>query len=408
MRISKNLILYITFFQIIINISCQQYIPRGRVYHTATLIGTRIYFLGGLNNDSLLTNDFFYLDISKSFNKIEGPLPFVNVTLSGSIPKHYGATTSAFGKSKSSIFFFGGDIGALQLTIELAYTLDTTQSPLIWKNIAVSSNEVERRRLLSAVADNNNKIYLFGGGGRMGDIVYMHYNIMNIFDNATDSWTYTIDNTIIKREGHTATFLSDTGEIVYIGGCGDNGTLIDMTIVFRCNNTISGTWQKWETKNPPEQRCQHTAALTTDNRIIVFGGIDSLELPVENYYVVLNTKTLEWYHGNESITGAPYRGHTATFYNNYMFVAFGQGITQQASNDILIYEIKDGANFAEVDYYNIPVDNTPFNYDLIMGITTFSIIVLGFIGLVIFMYIKQKKKKPAKGEKPKKYVMTKP
>lgn len=227
----KNLILYITFFQIIVNINCQQYVPKERVFHTATLIGTRIYYLGGQNNESLLTNDFFYLDISKSFNKTKDSLPFVNVTLSGSVPRHYGAATTVFGKSKNSIFFFSGDIGALQNTIQLIYTLDTTQSPLIWKNMAVSENEVERRRFLSVVTDNNNKIYFFGGGGggKFGDTQYIRYNTMNIFDSTTNIWTHgTIDNTLLKREGHTATFLPDTSEIVYIGGCGDNGS-IDIT-----------------------------------------------------------------------------------------------------------------------------------------------------------------------------------
>ncbi|GES73184.1 hypothetical protein GLOIN_2v1632718 [Rhizophagus clarus] len=375
----------------------------GRLFHTATLIETRIYYLGGQNNYSLLTNDFFYLDISKSFNKTKDPLPFVNVTLDETVPKHYGAATTVFGKPKDSIFLFSGDIGALQNTIELIYILNTTQSPLLWKNIAVSEDEIERRRFSSAIADNNNKIYLFGGGGggKLGDTQYIRYNTTNIFDSTTGIWKNdTIDNTIIKREGHTATYLPDTGEIVYIGGCGDNG-LVDMTNL-DVYNIINDKWSKWETKNPPEQRCHHTAVLTNDNRIIVFGGANALQLPVENYYAVLNTKTLEWYHGNESIVGAPYRGHTATFYNNYMFIAFGQGTTQQASDDILIYKINDYANFIKVDYYNI--DKPPFNRNIIVG-TILGIGVLGVIGFVIFEYNKLKQ---MKGTKPQPYVINIP
>ncbi|GBC09642.1 hypothetical protein RclHR1_00900028 [Rhizophagus clarus] len=221
MKNLKNLILYIIFSQIIVNINCQPYIPKGRIYHTATLVGTKIFFLDGQDNNESL-NYFFYLDVSKSFNKTKDSLPFVNLTFDDSVPKHHGAAT-----------------------------------------------------------------------------------------------------TIIKREGHTATFLSDTGEIVYIGGCGDNGLLINMNIL-DVYNIINGSWNKWETKNPPEQRCWHTAVLTNDNRIIVFGGVNSsLTMPVENYYVVLNTKTLEWYHGNGNIIGAPYKGHTATYHDDYMFIAFG-------------------------------------------------------------------------------------
>jgi hypothetical protein len=49
--------------------------------HTATLVGTKIYFLGGSTSDGSgdLLNDFFYLDISKSFDKTEQELPFVDL-----------------------------------------------------------------------------------------------------------------------------------------------------------------------------------------------------------------------------------------------------------------------------------------------------------------------------------------
>src|SRR5581483_632884 len=113
----KILFFFIYFFQIIVKINCQQYVPVGRCFHTATLIGTKIYFLGGAISINAIyeslnyTNDFFYLDISNSFNKTNG-LPFVNWTnKSSEIPPHYAAATSVFGELKDSIFFFGGDMG---------------------------------------------------------------------------------------------------------------------------------------------------------------------------------------------------------------------------------------------------------------------------------------------------------
>src|SRR5436190_4177279 len=61
-------------------------------------------------------------------------------------------------------------------------------------------------------------------------------------------------------------------------------------------------------------------------RIIIFGGTQAnIEMPVNNRYVVLNTKTLEWYHGKEDpSTRAPFRHHTTTLYNDYMFIGFGK------------------------------------------------------------------------------------
>ena len=64
-------------------------------------------------------------------------------------------------------------------------------------------------------------------------------------------------------------------------------------------------------------------------RIVVFGGAQAdITQPVKNRYVVLNVKTLEWYNGTEDPSiRAPFRHHTATLYNDYMFIAFGKYCT---------------------------------------------------------------------------------
>ena len=71
--------------------------------------------------------------------------------------------------------------------------------------------------------------------------------------------------------------------------------------------------------------------IAKDYRIIIFGGIggfptnDSGLIPVNVYYVVLDTRTFEWYHGTEDVSlMAPYVGHTASIYNDYVFIAFGK------------------------------------------------------------------------------------
>ena len=64
-----------------------------------------------------------------------------------------------------------------------------------------------------------------------------------------------------------------------------------------------------------------------DKRIVIFGGgggfneanVYDNTIPVKNRYVVLNTETLEWYHGDKKPQNeAPFRRHTATLYNDYM------------------------------------------------------------------------------------------
>ena len=69
--------------------------------------------------------------------------------------------------------------------------------------------------------------------------------------------------------------------------------------------------------------------IAKDYRIIIFGGIGGFSnyvaLPVKIYYVILDTRTFEWYHGTEDVSlMAPYVGHTASIYNDYVFIAFGK------------------------------------------------------------------------------------
>src|ERR1051325_2720613 len=79
---------------------------------------------------------------------------------------------------------------------------------------------------------NNDKIYIFGGGLQEGKFPEGYYNSeMDIFDTINKFWTISTSG-LIGRDGHTATLLPDTGEIVYIGGItSNNGTpiLIDIT-----------------------------------------------------------------------------------------------------------------------------------------------------------------------------------
>src|SRR3954464_250334 len=146
----KTLILYIIFFHIlvnIVNINCQQYVPMARSMHTATLVETKIYFLGGSKSDKSgeYLNDFFYLDISKSFDKTKEALPFVDLSDKASgIPPHYGAATSVFGKD--SIFIFGGDMGKFndQLSVGLTYSFNTTQLQL--RTATVSQGTIPPRK----------------------------------------------------------------------------------------------------------------------------------------------------------------------------------------------------------------------------------------------------------------------
>src|SRR5437763_3141688 len=116
--------------------------------------------------------------------------------------------------------------------IKLAYSFNTTQ--LEWKIVTVSRGPTPvRRGFMNAVTDNNDRIYIFGGGFRQVDYPYEHiYNDdMDIFDTTNKIWINGTNGGLLGRDGHTSTFLPDTGEIIYIGGTNANFGLIGITNV---------------------------------------------------------------------------------------------------------------------------------------------------------------------------------
>ncbi|GBB90349.1 hypothetical protein RclHR1_17290002 [Rhizophagus clarus] len=380
-----------------------------RSSHTATLINKKIYFCGGKSKENL-TNDFFYLDTSKKFDKRNG-LPLENLNdKSLNIPKRYGTVTTSFGEFKDSIFFFGGFDGVGNSNNPSSFSFNTTQ--LEWKNISMIPDS---RIYLSAITDNNDKIYLFGGEFITNMI--SNSNETNIFDPILNNWTIG-KNGPLGRRGHTATFLPKTNEIIYIGGSYDQTSFIDI-INLDVYNIANDTWYKVTTTNPPEPRYLHTAVLTNDSRIIIFGGAGSIDntlpivistdVPVLNYYEVLDTNTLEWYHGvANSLDGVPYKGHTATLIDDLMFIAFGDiySADKPFNNDILIYKIGDRANFTEV----LTTEDPPNLHKRIMPVvpiveamaSVLVTVIIGFAGIKIHKFTK------GKGERPPEYFMSDP
>ena len=77
---SKNSLIYIVLWlliQLLIEINCQMapFKPSQRYFHTATLIDNKLYILSGRGtgneNNEITGNQFFYLDVSVSFNTQE-------------------------------------------------------------------------------------------------------------------------------------------------------------------------------------------------------------------------------------------------------------------------------------------------------------------------------------------------
>jgi hypothetical protein len=231
------IIFYLISFQTNL-INCQQYVPMKRAFHTASLVGKKIYFLGGFTELTIYTNDFFTLDVSKSFNQSEGcPLEDLSYLSVNVVPEHNRATTSVGGLSKDTIFLFGGDMGSQsKYASEILQSFSTSKQ--VWQSVTINSGEEPLRKTsMNAAIDNNGKVYLFGGAKELVPIQY--FNAMDTFDTINKVWlSMDFDVTLVTpRDGYTATYIPESSVIIYIGGFGRNyypyttAGLIDMSNV---------------------------------------------------------------------------------------------------------------------------------------------------------------------------------
>ncbi|CAG8701018.1 3953_t:CDS:2 [Gigaspora rosea] len=93
------------------------------------------------------------------------------------------------------------------------------------------------------------------------------------------------------------------------------------------------------TGNEIEGRTGHTAVMTTDKRIIVYGGLNILR-PAFPYLAVLDTSKIpyEWSAPTEENSIGPITEHSSIIIKNYMITAFGRNLSER---DYTKYDIKD-------------------------------------------------------------------
>src|SRR4051812_41581282 len=90
----QKTLIYIAFwllFQLFVEINCQMTSFERRRLHTATFIDNKLYISSGrsLDGKDIPVKDFFYLDVSVTFNTQK--LSWQNISSNNIVPSHFGA-----------------------------------------------------------------------------------------------------------------------------------------------------------------------------------------------------------------------------------------------------------------------------------------------------------------------------
>ncbi|CAB4443883.1 unnamed protein product [Rhizophagus irregularis] len=148
-----------------------------------------------------------------------------------------------------------------------------------------------------------------------------------------------------------AQVLLPNGQILFIGGKIDNkAQSMDNILIY---NTITNTWQITNTVGEmPGERTKHTAVLTTDGRIIVFGGVSNL-LPASPDLSVLDISKLPYEWSTPTVEN-PFGslilgGHTSIMVKNFMVSAFGINASESSEPITEIFTTSENKNVYKLD-----------------------------------------------------------
>ncbi|CAG8675272.1 12854_t:CDS:2, partial [Racocetra persica] len=285
------------------------YTSTPRHSHSATLIGNKLYILGGSsttianpNYDIFTpTNDLFYLDVSAAFNKTN--IPWTDLFNVVDTPKQDAASVSTGGPNKDNIFLCGGAFENNSSGVPLVYTLDSIKN--VWNTPTIQEIQPPRRRHSSPIIDVTGKMYIFGGSYNIstGNSSLTYDNRMDILDTINLIWSKGSQlQAPTPRDRFSATLLpSDI--IVYIGGFDVTGTTTLREIYLY--DAKNDAWETMITvRSIPDTLAMHTSVLGLNNdRLIIYGGLHSWQSPqVDHDLSVLDirNKPYKWFIPNIS------------------------------------------------------------------------------------------------------------
>ncbi|GBB84331.1 hypothetical protein RclHR1_10950006 [Rhizophagus clarus] len=386
-----------------------------RYGHSSALINDRLYIIGGfsISTQPKGSNDVFYLDLTKPFNTQNPASALVDITQSSGMPLLI-AWASSTVLGSDGILLFGGytwslSTGNSDTSDNALYLYNTTTDQLTIPTVTGVSPI--RRREMKIVCDNNENIYIYSGVS-LGEIPQW-FTDMNILDaNSGFKWVLVpMSNApTYPRADYTATMLPN-GVIVYIGGrthMVTDGLVIETELNINqliLYDTKDATWYPMQAIGASiDNRNSHSAVLTLDGKIIIYGGAKGPNLTtVTPSLAILDTSTTVYTWSIPQISSQfyppPLMLHTADLFGNYMIIAYGN-VTNGATSPVEVNQniyMLDTGTFSWITSYTPNISSVNTNHStsvgLLIGIICAVIVFLVIISIIGWLLYKKYKKR---------------
>src|SRR5688572_26443505 len=151
MNYSMHLVLWL-LIQLLVKVECQTapFKPAQRSGHSATLIDSNLYILGGRNEENeRVGSEFFYLDVSVSFNTQN--ILWRDLTSINIVPKHNAAASVSGGENNKTLFLYGG-LPYYNAAMDLVYTFDTQSNS--WSIPKITGDNIVMKNNLKGIVND--------------------------------------------------------------------------------------------------------------------------------------------------------------------------------------------------------------------------------------------------------------
>ncbi|RHZ88247.1 hypothetical protein Glove_25g39 [Diversispora epigaea] len=303
--------------------------PEVRCFHETVNIEDKLFFLGGYNNDHLNHPPWYNLDFRE--------IPF-------GVSK---AAASFGGYDNATIFLIGGERSYSRS--DYIYSFNTKS--FIWRSHPLDESTFEWLCDMKGVTNDKGRIYFYGGWSSNSRTSSNKLQILEskVLDSLRIAWFEGP-----SRYGHTVTLLSN-GIIVIIGGYVKDKSGLDRILFYDTNeNSMRFTVVYVISLSA---RAYHTAVLTNDGRIIVYGGIKKDSFDPDLVVLDTNFQPFKWSAPEVSAIDNPpplygLYGHSANIVGDYMILAFGKfKIFDEEIYSRYTY-IMDVRNYTWVSYFH--------------------------------------------------------